>query len=67
MKTTYITERDVIQVANELEQIVTSEIVDKVLEHFDDEMATEDKRTYAVVIQDLINEFKTEQFQLQRN
>lgn len=60
MKTTYIKEEDVMQVANDLEIIVTPDIVDKVLIWFDDEMAMNDGRSQEIVIQDLINEMKTE-------
>jgi hypothetical protein len=60
MKTTYIKEADVMKVANDLEIIVAPEIVDNVLLWFDDEMAMNDGRSLEFVIQDLINEAKTE-------
>jgi hypothetical protein len=67
MKTTYIKEEDVMQVANDLEQIVTSEMVDNVLIWFDDEMAMNDGRSLEFVIQDLINDAKNEHWLIQCN
>ena len=64
--TTYITEEDVMKVANDLEQIVTPNIVNQVLEHFDTEMSMDD-RSLEFVIQDLINEFKTESYLILMN
>jgi len=64
--TTYINEIDVMNVCNDLEIIVTPEIVTQTLEMFDDEMSY-GGRTWEIVIQDLINELKTNMWLLQRN
>ena len=64
--TTFIKEEDVIQVAKDLEMIITPKMVDDVLIMFDDEMSMEE-RPWQYVVQDLINEFKTELMLIQRN
>jgi len=64
--TTFIKEEDVMQVANDLEMIVTPKMVDDVLMMFDDEMSM-GGRPWEYVVQDLINEFKTELMLIQRN
>jgi hypothetical protein len=64
--TTFIKEEDVIQVAKDLEMIITPKMVDDVLIMFDDEMSIEE-RPWQYVVQDLINEFKTELMLIQRN
>jgi len=53
-------------VAKDLEMIITPKMVDDVLIMFDDEMSMEE-RPWQYVVQDLINEFKTELMLIQRN
>jgi hypothetical protein len=67
MKTTYINEEHVMKVANDLEIIVSTEMVYNVLIWFDDEMAMNDGRTIEFVIQDLINDAKNEFWLIQCN
>ena len=65
--TTYINETDVIKVANDLEIIVTPEMVINVLTWFDDEMSNNIDRSLEFVIQDLINDAKNEFWLIQCN
>lgn len=58
--TTYINEEHVMKVANDLEIIVSPEMVYNVLMWFDDEMAMNDGRSLEFVIEDLINHAKNE-------
>ena len=55
------------KVANDLEIIVSTEMVYNVLIWFDDEMAMNDGRTIEFVIQDLINDAKNEFWLIQCN
>lgn len=65
--TTYINEADVMKVANDLEIIVTPEMVINVLTWFDDEMSNNIDRSLEFVIQDLINDAKNEFWLTQLN
>ena len=68
--TTYIKEQDVIQVASDLEIIITPDMAIEVLKMFDDEMATYPPSmnvAWTIVVQDLLNEFKTELSIIQMN
>jgi hypothetical protein len=65
--TTYINEADVMKVANDLEIIVTPEMVINVLTWFDDEMSNNTDRTLEFVIQDLINDAKNDFWLTQLN
>ncbi len=59
MKTTYIKEQDVRQVADELETIVTPFVINRVLEMFDDEMGMNANNTveytWYLAVQELIH------------
>ena len=65
MKTTYIKERDVVNVANDLEIIISEEQVIEVLNMFDNEMTTYPPSInvkWEIVVQDLLNYLKTEEY-----
>jgi hypothetical protein len=68
MKTTLISTRDVLNVANELELIVTEEMVDEILMIFDFELDEYPPSvTNECVIADLIHEFKANAFIIRLN
>jgi hypothetical protein len=53
-KTTYITEKDVREVADDMLTVVTPFVINRVLEEFDDEMAMDWNQETYLAIQDLI-------------